>query len=93
LIAFSYPSSIAHPSIRQKERKPFLKSRSKKPQKKNGVSFSAPRVTSVKVEQKGFSCHFNERLRYKILYVLMNSYFAASLLLSMPPSLRNTLAL
>jgi hypothetical protein len=35
---------MAHPSIRQKEHKPFYLSRSKKPQKKMGVSCSAPRV-------------------------------------------------
>jgi hypothetical protein len=54
LIAFSYPSSLAHPSIRQKECKPFSLSRSKKPQKEDGVSSGTPKVVRVNFGKKVF---------------------------------------
>jgi hypothetical protein len=84
LIAFFYPSSIAHPSIRQKERKPFSLSRSKNPKKGTAFLPAPPKVVKVSLEQKGFSCHFNERLRYKISFRLWLLFFASAIINLLP---------
>jgi hypothetical protein len=68
LIAFFYPSSNG-PSIYPPEgAQTIFFVEVQNPKKRTVFLPAPPKVVRVSVEQKGFSCHFNERLRYKLSF-------------------------